>query len=88
MKRRYKEYTQNDFAALLEIDQPGVSRLLNGKDFVSFPLAVKLFQLFPNKDILEWKKTTKEGIQQLYNQQVRQALNQRPSTQEKGVSNA
>lgn len=68
MKRRYKKYSQYDFAALLEIDPSRVSRLLNGIDPVSWPVAAKLSQLFPGRDVIGWKNATKEDLNRLYQQ--------------------
>jgi len=68
MKRRYKKYTQEDFAELLEIEQPQVSRLLKGIEKISFPLSVKLSRLFPGKGIMEWKESTNEDLKNLFDQ--------------------
>jgi plasmid maintenance system antidote protein VapI len=68
MKRRYKTYTQNDFAELLGIDQPRASKLLKGIEKVSFPLAVELARLFPGRDIIGWKNATPTDLTRLYNQ--------------------
>ncbi len=73
IRRKYKKYTQIDFGNTLNIDQGRVSRLLNGTEKVSFPLAVELSKLFPSKGILGWKNATKEEINCLYEQLKREA---------------
>ena len=66
MKRRYKKYTQEDFAELLQLDQPMVSRLLAGKEKISWPLGSKLSKLFPGKDIEGWRSAGSEGLKKEY----------------------
>ena len=68
MKQKYKKYTQTDFAALLEIDQPRVSRVLAGKRKVPYSLAEKLADLFPGKSLREWKNSGPEELNRLFNQ--------------------
>ncbi len=67
MKRRYKAYTQEDFGQMLGIPQCRVSRILNGVEPVSFPLAVVLDGLFPGRGIVGWKNATGEDMTRLYN---------------------
>jgi len=67
-KRRYKKYTQNDFAELLGIEQSQVSRLLNGKEKISWPLALKLSKLFPGKDQEGWHKSGATDLCRVYAQ--------------------
>lgn len=66
MKRQNKIYRQEDFGAMLGIPQCRVSRLLNGAEEVSFPLAVKLDQLFPGRGIMGWKTAAAKDVQRLY----------------------
>ncbi len=69
MKKRYKKFTQTDFANLFtKIDQSGVSKLLKGSIKVSSPLAFELADIFPNKTAQEWKHATKEDLNHLFNE--------------------
>ena len=68
MKRRYKKYTQEDFAELLQLDQPQISRLLCNKEKISWPLGAKLSKLFPGKDIEGWRAAGSEGLKRVYSQ--------------------
>jgi len=74
MRHKTKKFTQKTFAALFTcLDQPGTSRLLNGIDKVSSPLAFELADIFPGKSAKECKHATKEDINTLYNQLKREA---------------
>jgi transcriptional regulator with XRE-family HTH domain len=66
MKRRYKKYTQEDFGKQLGIPQCRVSRILNGQESVSWPLASTMASIFPEKDTDGWKKATLEELAALY----------------------
>jgi len=77
MKRRYKKYTQEDFAELLEIEQSQVSRLLCNKEKISWPLGAKLSKLFPGKDIEGWRAAGSEGLKRVYSQLKYEAENKK-----------
>jgi len=68
MGKRYKKYTQKDFAGLFnKIDQSIVSKTLRGLLPVSWPWAEELAVLFPSKDVIGWKYAKKEDLNNLYN---------------------
>jgi plasmid maintenance system antidote protein VapI len=58
--------TQMEIAEILGIHQSEVSRLLNGKIPVRWPLAEKLADLFPNKSLREWKYATPGQIKRAF----------------------
>ena len=67
MKKRYKIFTQEDFAKLLGgLSQPRVSRLLNGQEMISWPLASRLARLFPELDTDGWKTAHSDRLVSLF----------------------
>jgi len=55
---------QKDISKLLNVTPVYVSQLFSGVRPVSFPLAIKLSKMFPEKDVEAWKDATPEEIKQ------------------------
>lgn len=60
--------TQKEISKLLKCSQPTVNLILNGKRAVSWPLAERLTELFPDHTIQQWKKATPEDIERAFSQ--------------------
>jgi plasmid maintenance system antidote protein VapI len=54
--------TQTKIAAVLKCSQPTVNVMLTGKRPVSWPIAVRLAELFPGKTLQQWKEATPEDL--------------------------
>lgn len=50
----------------LKITQPRISRIVNGKEDISYPLAVALNALFPEKTVKEWKLSPGADFEQAF----------------------
>jgi plasmid maintenance system antidote protein VapI len=72
--------TQINIAQLLKIDQPRVSKLINGREKVSWPIAERLADIFPGKSIAQWKRATPQELKLAFSQlegtpsEIKQAL--------------
>jgi len=60
--------TQTEISNLLGCSQPTVNLMLNGKKKVSWPLAQRLSELFPCKDIVAWKNSTPHELKRAFEQ--------------------
>ncbi|WP_040015772.1 helix-turn-helix domain-containing protein [Desulfobacter postgatei] len=61
--------TQNDIAvAIGRVDKTYVNKLLTGKRQVSWPLAERLAELFPDRTIHQWKNATPDDIKRAFAQ--------------------
>ena len=56
--------TQAYIAKKLKVSQPFINYVLNGKRPVSWPLAERLADLYPERDIKAWKNATPEEIKE------------------------
>lgn len=59
---------QRHISDAIGVKQPMVSMLLSGKRPVSWPLAEKLSELFPEKTIQQWKGATPVELEQAFEQ--------------------
>ncbi len=55
--------TQTEIANKLNISKTTVSYILNGGRKVSWPVAEKLSQIFPGRDVVGWKNATPEELE-------------------------
>ena len=60
--------TQTQISDLIGMHQSDVSRILNGKKPVSWPLSQKLATIFPGKDVVAWKNATSEELKKAFSQ--------------------
>jgi transcriptional regulator with XRE-family HTH domain len=60
--------TQKKIADALKVSQPFISQVLAGKKSVPWPIAEKLANLFPIKDVGAWKRATPEELKQAFAQ--------------------
>lgn len=61
--------TQNDIAKVVgSVDRTYINKLLTGKRAVSWPLAERLAELFPNRTIQQWKQATPEELKRAFAQ--------------------
>jgi transcriptional regulator with XRE-family HTH domain len=74
MKKRYKKFTQEDFGNRIGIQQSRVSRLLNGQEEMSWPLAVVFADKFPERDVVGWKHCSVEALNDLFTRLKQEAL--------------
>lgn len=63
-----KTIKQKDIAAALNIDQALVSRMVNGKQAVPWPLARRMSEMFPGKDIVGWKEASPTELKRAFAQ--------------------
>jgi plasmid maintenance system antidote protein VapI len=59
---------QKQISTLVNIDQSEVSRILGGKRKISWPLAQRLSEMFPGKDIVGWKNASPEEFKRAFAQ--------------------
>jgi plasmid maintenance system antidote protein VapI len=59
---------QKNISRILGISQPLLSMVINGRRDVSWPLAVRLTELFPGKTIQQWKDATPEDLRRAFAQ--------------------
>lgn len=60
--------TQTIMAKTLKVSQPFISQVINGRKIISWPLAEKLSDLFPDKNIRQWKNATAKELKKAFSQ--------------------
>jgi plasmid maintenance system antidote protein VapI len=58
--------TQEQISKHLGFSQPTINLTLSGKRKVSWPMAVKLAELFPGRTVEQWKGATPEQIKRAF----------------------
>lgn len=70
---------QQEIAKLLGVSRSYWSLIRNQIKPVSYPMAEKLYRIFPHKDLLSWKQTTPQEIEATASNYLKEALNGQPS---------
>jgi len=60
--------TQCIIAKTLKVSQPFISQVITGRKNISWPLAEKLSDLFPDKSIRQWKNATPKELKKAFSQ--------------------
>lgn len=58
--------TQQQIAEALSVSQAFVSMVLSGKKPISWPMADRLNELFPDKSIKQWKQATPDDLRRAF----------------------
>jgi plasmid maintenance system antidote protein VapI len=66
MKIFHAMKTQEQISKALGFSQPTINLVLTGKRKVSWPMAVRLAELFPAKTVEQWKNATPDQLRRAF----------------------